>query len=82
MIAVADLTGCPGGAAGSGEFRLLEGLEHPVQEDAGLLELLVPYLGPQCIGSGCLRRLDGAQGGAALGREPQELGAAVGGLSS
>jgi hypothetical protein len=55
-------------------------LEHAVQEDARLPEIRLPDLGAQRIGPRSLRRLDGAECGAALWFEPHELCAAVGGV--
>ena len=81
LIAAADPTGCTGGAAGSGgELRLLEGLHHLIQDDAGPLEVCLAEFGSQCIGPRCLRRLDRAQGGVSRWREPQQLGAAMAGI--
>jgi len=53
-------------------------LPDPVQQDAGLPEIGLTELSAQRIGPGGLRSLDAAEGGAALRRQPHELGAAVG----
>ena len=63
-----------------GERRLPERLEHPVEDRAGLLELRLADLRAQPVGPRHLRRLDGPQRRAALWRDPQQLGAAVGGI--
>jgi hypothetical protein len=85
LIGLVRVAGARAGALGAVRRQLFgsvatDSLQHPVQEDAGLPELHLPDLGPQRIGPRCLRRLDGAKSGEALGREPKELGAAVGGI--